>query len=256
MMVEVSIILLAHNKPELTAQCIKSLVSSVGGIDYEVIVINNASDEEPAKKFFEELSKETLVLTTDQNYSFAKANNIAAQYAKGQYILFLNNDTVLTPGFLGEMLALRKRKFYDKCRIVGCKLLFPDTNKVQHIGVILRQDSLPTHLYYGKDLSEKSVAQQANEERKCVAVTAACMLIDNLAFRELGGFDERYINGFEDTDLCFKAKEKGYKSYYCPKALVYHIEHGSGEIDKGSFDNNVNVFANKWHNKLPTVNVA
>ena len=147
--------------------------------------------------------------------------------ASSKLLLFLNNDTQPKKGWLLPLIRI-----IEKDRTVagvGSKLLFPD-GTIQHAGVILvdhrrLNDPLRAeHLY----LKEPSNLSKANQLMCYPALTAACLLVKRSSFEEVGGFDEGYWNGYEDVDLCFKLREKGWKLVYQPESVVIHFESQSG----------------------------
>jgi len=248
----VSIIIPTRNNYEVLKNCLENLWASIEGIDYELILFDNASNQQEVLNYYKTIEDKVTIIMSKENKNFAQANNIAASAATGKYLLFLNNDTIPQKNFLKEMIDCYER--HPECGIVGAKLFFPNSNKIQHIGVILRPDSLPTHQCYIEE-NINNCKSLAETERKCVAITFACALTKTFIYKKLNGLDENYINGFEDTDFCFKLKEKNYSIWYCPKAFLYHIEHASGIINDLNFQNNVKAFYTKWVNKLSGVNV-
>ena len=252
-MIDVSIIIPTKNNYKVLKNCLDNLWESEKKINYEVILFDNGSDQQEVLDYYKTIEDKATIVMNDQNYHFSKANNLAVDYAKGKYLLFLNNDTIPQPNFLTELINCFEN--HTRVGIVGAKMFFPNSTKIQHIGAIIRADGLPTHQHYGKDYNDINIKNLADQERKCVGVTFACALMPTKLFKEIGGLDEKYINGFEDIDFCFKLKEKGYKILYCPKSFLYHIEHGSGMITNEHFQKNATLFLQKWHRKLSTVNV-
>ncbi|RJO61532.1 glycosyltransferase, partial [candidate division WS5 bacterium] len=177
-----------------------------------------------------------------ENLGFAKGCNQGAQVAKGEILLFLNNDTEVQVGWLESMLEVLKDK---KTAIAGSKLLFPD-GLVQHAGVAISNDHIPRPIYYREGADRPYV----NKRREFKAVTAACMAINKEVFKEVRGFDEKYINGMEDVDLCLKVFHEGYKVIYCPQSVVVHHESiSSGRHDKDI--KNMDIFLEKWGSEVP-----
>lgn len=169
----------------------------------------------------------TLKINT-ANLGFAKANNQASRIAQGDYLLLLNNDTTITPGFLNEM----KRTFEQdpKIAIVGCLIWLMDQKKVQHAGVMFTDSYVPYEL--GLEIPSVAPGIAINDPRvksvrEVPAVTFACAMVKKSVWEELGGLDEEYVNGWEDSDFCLKAKEKGYKVWYTGQAAIKHKKHGT-----------------------------
>jgi GT2 family glycosyltransferase len=163
-----------------------------------------------------------------QNRGFAKGLNQGARIAQGDYILLLNNDTIVFPDFLTEME--NTFAFDAHIGIVGCLIFKSDTNQVQHAGVQFTKDCFPYEL--GLEIPEISKEIPKNDPRvravrNVPAVTGCCMMIKKKLWNEIGGLDEEYINGWEDVDFCLKAREKGAYVYYNGRTSIYHKHFGS-----------------------------
>jgi O-antigen biosynthesis protein len=212
-----SIIIPVWNKRDLTAQCLKALAAVTTEPSYEVIVVDNGSTDGTAE-FLASLSGDVQIIRNQDNLGFAKACNQGARAARGKYLVFLNNDTIPLKGWLKALVS--EVEGYPEVGIVGSKLLYQD-GTIQHAGVALsRVDGLPYHIYKGVPGDLPIV----NQRREYQIVTGACLLIRRSLFKELGGFDEGFRNGFEDVDLCLKAGERGYRVVYQPRSVVYHLE--------------------------------
>ena len=212
-----SIIIPVCNKVELTQQCLSHLSQVTQGCSYEVVVVDNGSSD-GTQEFLAMLQGDLQIIRNESNLGFAKACNQGAHVAKGQYLVFLNNDTIPKPGWLIPLVD--EVRSHDEVAVVGSKLLYPD-NTIQHSGVVFaRLFQTPYHLFAGR--SENCPA--VNIRREFQAVTAACMLIRKEIFEEVGGFDEGFVNGFEDVDLCLRIRQLGQKIIYQPKSCLYHLE--------------------------------
>ncbi len=248
----VSIIIPLYNKVELTQKCLLALYKNTShDINFEVIVVDNASTDgtasylEFAKRVFQNFS----VIANTKNKGFAKANNKGVKQAKGKYVLFLNNDTEPTPGWLKKLYEI----INNDCNVaaVGSKLLFPD-GSLQHAGVaIIKDRQLPDplvarHLYW----KAPSNIADANKLKTYQALTAACLLVRKKVFDEVQGFDEEYWNGYEDVDLCFKFGELGYKLVYQPGSIVFHYESQSGPERFSKVSHNINRLHKKWIDRI------
>ncbi len=178
-------------------------------------------------------------LRQSTNLGFGRANNTGARAARGEYLLFLNNDTLVQPGWLDAMLELAQS---DRgIGIVGIKQLFPYTNIVYHTGVVFGPGGVPRHLYPHLDASLPCV----NQEREYQAVNGACLLIARALFEDCRGFDEAYVNGYEDTDLCLRVRQRGRKVVCCTRGFIYHY----GQISEGRTaddDANAALFLSRW----------
>lgn len=237
-----SIIIPVFNKVEYTRDCLIALSENTDGENYEVIIVDNASSD-GTREFLACLEGDITILTNEKNPGFAKACNQGAGIAKGRYLLFLNNDTIPQKRWLGEMLKVID---HDKgIAIVGSKLVYPDTGLIQHAGIVFGDIKEPYHIY--KNLPAEHPAVNRLEEFQ--AVTAACMLIDKKVFLDAGMFDEMYINGYEDIDLCLKVRELGYKILYSPSSILCHAEFTSeGRTD--CQNHNLDLFLKRWKQKI------
>lgn len=212
-----SIIIPVWNKVDLTTQCLVALSEVTDGVSYEVIVVDNGSTD-GTQEFLKSLSGDVRVIRNRENLGFAKACNQGAAAATGDYLVFLNNDTIPVKGWLSALVD--EVKAHPDVAIVGSKLLYQDRT-VQHAGVAVdRRSHTPYHIYRGFAETHPAV----NKRRELNAVTGACLLIRRPLFRDVGGFDEGYLNGFEDVDLCFKVRERGHAIVYQPKSVVFHLE--------------------------------
>lgn len=238
----VSLIVISYNKKELTRKCLDSIFAGKNkGLIEEVIVVDNASTDGSVE--FLKKQKNIEFIQNRKNFGFAKANNIAAQKAKGDILIFLNNDTEVQTMWLEPIV----KTFEEKKNIgaVGVKLLFPD-GLIQHAGLAFYPDHIARHIYYRARADKPRV----NKEREFKAVTAACIAIPKSVFFEVGGFDEEYINGMEDVDLCLKIKQKGYKIIYQPKSVVIHHE----SVSPGRFNHsqhNADLYMSRWRDVKP-----
>ena len=212
-----SIIIPVFNKLDLTRQCLTTLASATTMPEYEVIVVDNASTDGTAE-FLAELGGDVQVIRNPENYGFAVASNQGAKAARGEFLLFLNNDTIPTEGWLNALVDEVER--HPDVAVVGSKLLYED-GTIQHAGVAFsRIVFLPYHIYRQFPADSPMV----NRRREFQCVTGACMLVRREVFEQVGGFDEGFKNGFEDVDLCMKIREQGWHIIYRPDSVVYHLE--------------------------------
>ena len=212
-----SIIIPVFNKIELTQQCLTHLAKVTDKPSYEVIVVDNGSTD-GTKEFLSTLGGDIQVINNSGNFGFAKGCNQGARAAKGKHFVFLNNDTVPKPGWLSSLVE--EAESHENIGVVGSKLLYAD-DTIQHAGVAISKTFLtPYHLFRGVSESLPVV----NTRKELQAVTAASMLVRKETFEKVGGFDEGYMNGFEDVDLCLKIRQIGKKIVYQPRSCLYHLE--------------------------------
>ncbi len=212
-----SIIIPVWNKVELTQQCLVALGPATEDVSFELIVVDNHSTDS-TPQFLASLGGDVRIITNNENLGFAKACNQGAAIATGEYLVFLNNDTIPLTGWLSALVD--EVRTHPDVTVVGSKLLYED-GTTQHAGVAIDRNNLtPYHIYNGFAADHPAV----NKRRELNAVTAACLLIRRSVFAELGGFDEGFLNGFEDVDLCLRVREKQGRIVYQPHSVLYHLE--------------------------------
>ena len=244
----VSIVIPTYNRSELTRKCLEALRTHTPAADYEVIVVDNGStDATPAFLKEQAAAGQLRAILNAKNLGFSKACNQGAAEAKGEFVLFLNNDTEVTPGWL-EALT-RSAQADPRIGAVGPKLVFPNST-IQHAGVVLvnsgQDPLLARHVYHGAphDLPE------ANRPTTYQALTAACLVVPRDLFNQVGGFDEEYWNGYEDVDLCLKIGQAGRLLLYQPQSLVVHHESQSGPERFRKAPQNIARLHAKWLKKV------
>jgi GT2 family glycosyltransferase/tetratricopeptide (TPR) repeat protein len=212
-----SIIIPVCNKVELTQQCMQALADVTTGPTFEVIIVDNGSDD-GTPGFLQSLRGDVRIIRNADNRGFAEACNQGARSAGGRYLVFLNNDTIPTSGWLNALVDELER--HPEVAVVGSRLLYED-GTIQHAGVAFsRMVTLPYHIYRRTPADSPMV----NRRREFQCVTAACMMVRREVFESVSGFDEGYRNGFEDVDMCLKIGEQGWRIVYQPKSVVYHLE--------------------------------
>lgn len=237
-----SIIIPVFNNLELTQQCLTALASATTGVDYEVILIDNGSTDGTAA-FLQTLQGDVRIIQNNENLGFAKACNQGAKAARGKYLIFLNNDTIPQPDWLGPLV--QEVEEHPEVGVVGSKLLYPD-GTIQHAGVVFMREGLcPYHIYQKMPADSPAV----NRRREFQAVTAACLLIRRDLFEAVGGFDEAFVNGFEDVDLCLKVCRRGAQVVYQPRSVLIHLEGQTLGRKAGEADN-YRLLRERWNNLL------
>lgn len=200
----------------------------------EIIVIDNGSHDGTTNYLS---NYDCTVIVNKANKGFSIANNQASRIAQGKYLLFLNNDTYVTPGFINEMKKTFEIKEEGKNEVgaVGCLILEMGKKIVQNIGVCFTKD----YVAYPLGAEQPDISPQipyndprVHSIREVPAVTAACMMVNADMFKALGGFDEEYINGWEDNDLCLKIREAGWRIMYNGNATISHQRYGSKAVGR------------------------
>ncbi|MEC4681095.1 MAG: glycosyltransferase, partial [Nitrospirota bacterium] len=239
-----SIIIPVCNKVELTSQCLTHLAQVTHGCSYEVIVVDNASTDGTGL-FLSSLEGDIQIVTNDSNLGFGKACNQGAKASSGKYLVFLNNDTIPQEEWLSALVDEVEQ--HPDVAIVGSKLLYPN-NTIQHAGVAFsKKGRIPYHIFNGVPSDLKAV----NIRQEFQAVTAACLLIRKEDFESISGFDEQFINGFEDVDLCLKIRESGKKVIYQPKSMLYHLEEQTpGRKNPETERQNGRLLMDRWAEKI------
>lgn len=231
----ISVIILNKNHKEDLSRCLDSIKKSSYS-DIEIIIVENNSTEESIFEYYKTLTEENIkIITVNEPFNYSAFNNIAAGKAKGEYLLFLNNDTeVINPQWIEEMLMFAARKDVGA---VGARLLYPD-NTLQHCYVItgIGEDKVAVHAGVGLPKDDYGYLDRIGFNQNVNAVTGACLMVRSGIFKEIGGFDEKLPVAYNDVDLCLKLREKGYLNVYTPFAVLYHYESASRgrDNDKGN----------------------
>lgn len=216
---DVSIIIPVYNRWQLTQRCLESICGATEQATYELIVVDNHSTDD-TNRVLQAVEGDITVLRQPTNRGFAAACNAGARLAQGEYLLFLNNDTEVKPGWLDTMLECARSE--ENVGAVGAKLLYP-AGDVQHAGIAISVKRVPYLIFQHFGAEHPAVC----ETREMQAVTGACMLVPKTVFDQAGGFDEEYHNGFEDVDFCLRLRQNGLRVIYCPKATITHHEESS-----------------------------
>ncbi len=229
----VSIVVPTKNRLDLIRPCVESILEKTGYPHYEILIVDNQSDDPATLAYLAEVSAReprVRLLSYDRPYNFSAINNAAAEQAQGDYLLLLNNDTVIIQEeWLSRLLAEGLR---SDVGIVGPRLIFPN-KQVQHAGVVLGlgQFGVADHPFIGAAMDTPGYMGRLQSIQDYSAVTAACLLIEKELYKQVGGLDaENFKVLFNDVDLCLKVRELGYKIVWTPFSTVVH--HGSSSLKK------------------------
>lgn len=222
----ISILIPNKDHIEDLRKCIDSIDRLSSYRNYEYIIIENNSTEEKTFACYEELKKrENVTIATYQDgFNFSRINNFGEQYAKGEYLLLLNNDTeMVDENCLQEMLNYCMR---EDVGIVGAKLCYED-DTVQHGGVIVGLGGVAGHAFVGAPRNAPGYQKRLLCAQDYSAVTAACLMVKHAVYKEVGGLTEDFEVAFNDIDFCMKVRELGKLIVYNPYAEMHHYESKS-----------------------------
>ena len=236
-----SIVIVAWGKRPVTEQCLASLERALGdelGTRYELVLVDNASPDDTAELFAQWEDRATVVYM-ERNENFSGGCNAGARAASGEVVVFLNNDTEVPPGAI-ETVA--EQALEPDVGAVGARLLYPD-GTIQHGGVVWHEHglTLPYHLFHHSpgDMPAAGAVYDLD------AVTGACLAIPRELFFELGGFDDAYVNGLEDVDLCIKVRVAGRRIVYRGDVAIVHHESQTRGFNRTEEDN-IKVLYPRW----------
>jgi GT2 family glycosyltransferase len=218
----VSIIIPTRDRLSLLRRCLQSIEAQTAYRHYEILVIDNGSRESRTLSYLASLPYR--VIQDNEPFNFARLNNRAATLARGEHLLFLNNDVeAMTPEWLEALLEHAQRR---EVGAVGAQLLYAD-GSIQHAGIVLGVRGVAGHAH--KYLPAKSEGYFAFPHliRNYSAVTAACLMIRKAVYEEVEGMDEHLAVTFNDVDLCLRLRARGYLVVYTPYAQLYHHESRS-----------------------------
>ncbi len=252
----VSVVIPNKDSLELLANCVDSVLKLSTYENLEILIVENNSETEEIEAYYQLIEQlpQVRVLRYPDGFNYSKINNFAVREAKGEYILFLNNDIeVITENWIEEMLMYAQR---DDVGAVGAKLFYGN-NSIQHNGVIVGAgpDGIAIHSLAGTKRGDVGYMGRAYYAQDMTAVTAACMLLRRSVFDEVGGFDEDLAVAYNDLDLCLKIRKAGYLNVVNPFAECWHYESISrgyeekqGNVDR--YQKEVAYMKKKWSEVL------
>jgi O-antigen biosynthesis protein len=229
----VSCIIPTRNRHKLLNACVEGLLHKTDYQNFEIIIINNDSDEPETLdlfKMFTASDPRIRILHQPGPFNYSALNNAAVREAKGSILALLNNDLeMIDPAWLSEMVSLAVRK---EIGAVGAKLFYP-SGKIQHAGVLVGALGTAGHSWHGFPKDTIGYFANAILTRQVSAVTAACLLVEKQKFLEAGGFDAVNLTvAYNDVDFCLRLMEKGYRNIWTPFAkLIHHESVSRGKED-------------------------
>ena len=250
----VSLMIPTRNGLDIIKPCVDSILDKTHYSNYEILIIDNQSDDPETLKWFSEVSQKrnVRVLSYDHPFNYSLINNFAASQANGEILALVNNDVeVISPDWLDEMVSLAVR---DETGCVGAKLYYPDGD-IQHAGVILGLGGYAAHAHRGLPGDHPGYFNRANVRQNLSAVTGACLVVRKDIFHEVGGLESAFTVAYNDVDFCLKVQAAGYSNVYTPYAELYHHESKTRGFDdtpekQARFEQEKRLLAGRWGSLL------
>lgn len=256
----VSIIIPTKDKYEYITRCLNSLIDKSTYKNYEIILVDTGSLDKRIWKFYKDVKKKhkrVSIFSRDKEFNFAAVCNFGAKRAKGEYLIFLNNDTeVIASDWIEALLEHAQR---DQIGAVGGKLLYPN-GTIQHAGIITGVGGVANHMMRG---FEDNIPQgfpmllAKDLTRNVSAITGACLCIKKSKFFKIDGFNEEFKIAYNDVDLCLRLYYlEGLFNLYTPYAVLYHFENTSignpfqGTRNYAEFMKENDLMKRIWQEKL------
>ena len=247
----VSIIIPNKDHVQDLDRCLFSIFKKVSYPNLEILIVENNSAERETFSYYKQIvqgHENVRVLEWKEGFNYSKINNFGAAEAKGEYLLFLNNDTqVIAKDLIEQLLGPALR---DEVGAVGARLFYED-NTIQHAGVVIGYGGIAGHAFQGMSGKANGYFSRIICQSDVSAVTAACMLVKRSVFEEAGGFEETLAVAFNDIDLCLKIRSLGKLVVYNPAATMYHYESKSRGMEDtpgkiARFNKEADLFLGRW----------
>ncbi len=232
-------------------RCMESIEQKSTYKNYEYIIVENNSTDPATFEYYKKLEAENpkvRMVYWDGVFNYSAINNYGASFAKGEYLLLLNNDTeIINPDCLEELLGYCMRKDVGA---VGARLYYED-DTIQHAGVVIGFGGIAGHCFVQQKRGTTGYCHRIICAQDYSAVTAACMMVKRSAFDAVGGLSEELAVAFNDIDFCMKLRKAGYLIVYNPYAELYHYESKSRGLEDtpekvARFNKEVATFEKKW----------
>jgi len=240
---KVSFIVPVYGHIELTRKCIESLRATVSLQDYELIIVDDGSDDQCRAGLEELADNRTKIIHNDKNRGYAYSNNAGAKAAKGKILFLLNNDLEFLKGWFDPML--KAFEIYSKLGAVGNVQLNAETGEIDHSGYFVNWDA---------ELKHKRTPNEFGPFKPSYSnfhlITGACFAIKRDLFLEQGGFDEHYLNGCEDIDLCLKLESADKRIYVANRSIVRHAVSSTRGKKNLSQEANFRLLQKTWRDKI------
>lgn len=240
-------------------RCIESITNKSTYENYEIIVVENNSEKDETFEYYELIKahEKINVITYEGDFNYSKINNFAAGYAKGEYLVLLNNDTeIITRNWLEELLMYAQR---EDVGAVGCMLYYEDYS-IQHAGIVIGLGAHRTagHTHYRMPKENLGYMGRLCYAQDVTAVTGACLMTKKSLYDEAGGLSEEFAVALNDVDYCLKLRKKGLLNVFTPFAELFHYESRSRGTDVEApslenakrYDDESARFREKWAEEL------
>lgn len=251
----VSLIVPTRDNADVLRTCLDSIRAKTTYGNYEILVVDNNSEEDETLAYFEELARDELVrvLPHPHPFNFSAINNAAVRLARGSIVGLVNNDIeVITADWLTEMVSWAQQPAIG---CVGAKLYYPD-DTVQHAGVILGIGGVAGHSHKTLPRDSRGYFSRLKVVQTLSAVTAACMLVRKNVYAQVRGLDSEHLKvAFNDVDFCLKVRNAGYRNVWTPFAELYHHESKSRGLEDtpgkiARFNGEIDVMRARWPRDL------
>ena len=228
----ISILIPNKDHIEELSRCLESIRKKTSWKNYEILVIENNSEDPQTFSFYEKQQSEhpdLRVVRYEGGFNFSAINNFGRRSARGEYLVLLNNDIeIISPDWIEQMLMLAQQ---PKVGAVGAMLYYPD-DTIQHAGVITGLGGYAGHSHKYAKRGHSGYMFRLATVQDFSAVTAAMMMVSAAAFDQVGGLDESFAVAFNDVDFCLRLRRAGYHVLFTPYAEAYHCESKSRGLDK------------------------
>lgn len=248
----VTLVIPTKNAKELVETCITSILRKTSYQNFDILLIDNNSDDQDALVYFDELQRsepKVTVLSYPYEFNYSAINNFAVRQAKGEIIGLINNDIeVISATWLGDMVGQTLR---SDIGCVGAKLLYPDT-RIQHAGVVMGYGGGAGHAHKYFPRYHSGYLNRLVATHNFSAVTAACLLVKKVDYEAVGGLNEKQLSvAFNDVDFCLRVLALGRRNLFCAEAELFHYESISRGADdtlekRQRFENELNYLQQTW----------
>lgn len=251
----ISIVIPNRDHMEDLSRCVESIVAKSTYPNYELIVVENNSDTKEIFDYYKALkhNEHIRVVRYEGDFNYSRINNFGVSFARGEYVLLLNNDMkVITREWMEELLMYAQR---PDVAAVGGKLYYAD-NSIQHAGIVigLGAHRAAGHTHYKDDKMHLGYMGRLCYAQDVTAVTGACLLVSKEQYYQVGGLDETFSVAFNDVDFCLKLRRAGYLNVFTPFCELFHYESKTRGMEEGEklkrFQSEVDLFREKWKEEL------